>query len=400
VTRVYQKVKTKFNFYIDRAIDWADTISTEANNIQSPKVSEKVRSISQAFGDYGRVCIDFPRLDVFNIVGPRGRIIYIGDRDPKQIALMRTLFSNTYQEVHEGRVALWQLSDNLQKWLEQADFVVCKLSRRSPWAPQALYVFDNPIKIRQALTLDKPLDELIAQVGEYKLRLNVQQAIRQVQAANFTCKFSQAIADFDYFYYNMYLPAARRFDEAALVFSYEGLLKYGMKRGGLLLLQLNDQPVGAVLVYIQNSTCFMLVCGMLNGDTDLRDKGINIAFYWYSLQWAISQGAKYINFGGTNAWKSDGVFFAKRRWGAKVVDYLLEHSQYVFLANQFSPEWRDHLNQTGFFTRVQDKYLQIHIDDLDQPYTSAEIEKQEKQAKSRGLDGIQIVSRGSKHNFL
>jgi hypothetical protein len=86
----YQKIKTKFNFYIDRAIDWADTLSTEANNIQSPIVNENVRSISQAFGDYSRVRIDFPRLGVFNIVGPRGHIIYIGDRTPNQITFYRS----------------------------------------------------------------------------------------------------------------------------------------------------------------------------------------------------------------------------------------------------------------------------------------------------------------------
>lgn len=396
----YQKLKTKFNFYIDRVIDWTDTLSTEANNIQSPLISENVRSISQAFGDYGRVCIDFPRLDVFEVVGPRGRIIYIGDRNPIQVALLRTLFSNNYQEIHQGRVALWQLSDNLQKWLEQADFVVCRLSRRSPWTPQAPYVFSNPIKIRQVLTLDKPLEELVAQISERDIRRNIQRAIRQIEASNLTYKFSRSMADFDHFYHNMYLPSASRFEDAAQIFSYEGLLKYGMKRGGLGLLALDGQVVRGSLMYIQNSTCFMLVGGILNGNAELRDKGINTTFYWYALQWAISEGAKWVNFGATNAWQSDGVFFAKRRWGPKVTDYLLEHSQYLFLANQFSPEWQDHLNQIGFFTRRQDKYLQIHIDDLDQLSTSAEIEKRVKQAKSRGLDGIQIVRRGSKHDFL
>jgi hypothetical protein len=278
--------------------------------------------------------------------------------------------------------------------------VVYKISRRFPGAPEAPYTFDNPIKIRQALTLDRPLDELLAQINKREIGRNIQRVIRQAQGSNFSYKFSRSIADFDHFYHHMYLPTAHRFDEAAHIFSYEELLKYGMRRGGVGLLLLDDQAVRGSLMYIQNNICFMLVGGILNGDTKLREKGINTTFYWYTIQWAISEGAKCVNFGATNAWQSDGVFFAKRRWGAKVIDYLLEHSQYLFLANQFSPEWQEHLNQIGFFTRIQDKYLQIYIDELDQPYTSAEIEKRIKQAKSRGLDGIQIVSRGSKRNFL
>jgi hypothetical protein len=398
---VYQKVKTKFNFYIDRAIDWTDTISTRSYSIQSPIISKNVRLVSQTLGDYGRVVTDFPRLDVFEVTGSQGCVIYIGHKSSSQVALMRTLFPGGYRENPQGRVALWQLSLCTQQWLQNADLVVCKVSRKFPVEPEVPYSFYNPIKIRQTLTIDKPLDELLESIGEREIRRDIQRNIRQVQDANFTYRFSHSIADFDHFYHAMYLPTIKdRFGEAANVTAYEGLLKYGMNKGGLLLLMLEGQAVAGSLMYIQNRTCFMLVGGILNNDSDLVKQGVNTAFYWYGIQWAISEGARSINFGATNAWQSDGVFYAKRRWGAKVVSYLLEHSNFLFLANKISPEWRAQLNKTGFLTGVKDKYLQVSIDSPSQPYTPSEIEKQKKQARNRGLDGIQIVTQGKKQNYF
>jgi hypothetical protein len=393
----YYIAKNALNFGVDRVVDWTDGITTASYGFRSQGWGKRSRSIARPIGDWGKFLTDFPRLDVSIVTSAQGKVVYAGRADACALRLMRTLFPEGYQESYAGRIPLWELPDRAKDWLKNADWVIFKVARKFPWRTDAVYAFENPIKIRQVLPLGTPPEKMLAGGERQDIRRNVHRMLEE----QYTSKFSHSLHDFQHFYHDMYLPTLRnRFGDAAEYEPYDGLLQAWMKRGGLLLLMLGDQVVGASLTFMQNRTCFMGDAAILAGDSRLVKRGIYIAFFWYGIQWALSQGAEKINLGPTDAWQSDPVFYAKQRWGAVVVERPLEHRKLLFLSDHLSDLWQERLDRIAFLTCFQGHHLRVCVENPRMPYTSEEQEERKNAAIRSGLDGIQIVKKNGRVNLL
>jgi hypothetical protein len=358
---------------------WADY----SYRFENTHLQTSIQKLSKAISNSGKLVVDFPRLDMSVVSGEEGKIVYFGSDDSIRLNALGALFPHGFQETRLTRIALWNLHDAVQHWLEEADLVVCHVSHLFPEIAPAPIAFDNPVRVQQIVPLHSSLDELLK--GR-KIRKKVNRFFRQDHNA----WLSNAQDDFDYFYYQMYLPTAqRRFGEKCIVQPYTLLLSQ-FRRGSLLFLSLDGETVGGSLGDLQNGTAFYRHNGLLNGEPKWLERGVPTLLYWHALKLGIEQGARQANFMDSNAWCSDGVFEQKRSWGAVAQEDPHMFGKLLFRAKKLSPIWQEKLNKIGFLTQTERGFLRIyHQHDCHIPN---DIDARLAHAAHTGLQGVRLLS--------
>lgn len=393
----FRKAKKTYYTLVNGGINGANRIVGASYGIRNRAIGEVVRSAARAWGAYATFLMNFPRYDVTKVSGEAGTIVYVGVADLYRVALMSTLLPEGYEEEALGREAAWRLPARTQEWLDTADLIVWRVSRKHPWRMPTAYTLENPLHIQLVLDLDKPPEALLEGGGRVKSRLR--QKVRKMQVS-FTSRLSQSMDDFEHFYHRMYLPTLqKRFGDLAERLPYE-VLKGWMERGCLIQIVQGDQVIAAALNYVQNDVCFAGAIGYLDGEASWIEQGASIAVYWYTIEWAYQQGLARLDFIGANAWESNGVFHAKQQWGPRLGAFPYEHTKLVMGADRLSAVWQDRLNAMGFLTCVNGKYLRAYFENPAQPYGQAEIETLRTRATKRGLGGVQLIGPGTRRNFF
>lgn len=358
---------------------WADY----SYRFENAHLQTSIQKLSKAISNSGKLVVDFPRLDMSIVSGEEGKIVYFGSDDSIRLNALGALFPHGFQETRLARIALWNLHDAVQHWLEDADLVVCHVSHLFPGIAPAPIAFDNPVRVQQIVPLRSSLDELLK--GR-TIRKKINRYLRQ----DYRGWLSNAQNDFDHFYHRMYLPSARRrFGTKCVVQPYTLLLSQ-FRSGSLLFLSLDGETVGGSLVHLQNGTWFDRYSGFLDGEPEMLQRGVSIILYWYSLKLAIERGAARANFIDSNAWCSDGVFEHKRSWGAVVHEDPHMFGKLLFRAKQLSPIWQDKLNKIGFLTQTERGFLRVyHQHDC---HTPNDIDARLAHAAHTGLQGVRLLS--------
>jgi hypothetical protein len=222
---------------------------------------------------------------------------------------------------------------------------------------------------------------------------DVRHNLNRAKKANFSWYFSRTKEDFDHFHYRMYLPYIKeRHGPRALIASYEDQWRRWFVRGGLIVVTQNNTRVAGGLSYMRHKTCFGIETGVLDSNPDLLKQGIKISCDWFTINWAHQQGAQVLDMGGSRPWRSDGVFFYKSHWGAKVVRRRRIHAVWTFLAQDLPATLQKHINQIGFISEVKGKFYATLLDTDHLPVTTAQIDQQLSTAQKEGLDGLVVVS--------
>jgi hypothetical protein len=388
--RLYRHSKAKLNYLLDRIIDLCDMVLMDAHRLPWSAAQNTAKKIARYVGDISWLLRAFPRLSAYELAGTDWKIIFAGtDEDLLEI---RHLFfpeeEVTQQEL--GRIAVWRLSGQTQRWLaEGIDLVICELGRIHPNRPKALITFTVPTWIQQVLAIPEPLESLIAG----KKSATERHRLNKAKRTGFSYRFGQSKADFDHFYYHMYLPYVKtRHGDLALTAPYQDQWQRWFVRGGLVLAIQHDKPLAGVLCYIANNTCFDIERGVLGADPQLFKQGIETVITWYAIAWAHGQGAKTYDMGGTHAWHSNGSFNAKRRWGAHVVRRKRIYGTWTFLARNLSPSLQDHLNRLGFITETDGKFYGVLLNSDTNAAEETDLHNKLSAAHKQGLTGLAVVS--------
>ena len=351
--------------------------------INNQTVRTTVETVTSTKQNIQRFMELLPDIKVSRIEGDRGTLIYVGDDGPTKQQILQAVFPHRFEETGMERVNVWQLPQFQQKWLDENDIVLYRVSRFFPFHLPAAYAFDNPLSVQQVVPLGASVDEMLAGGSNKRLRKEISRMRKQ----NFTVRSSQTLEDLDFFYHKMYVPTLQaRYDDRGEHYPYE-FIQQILENGFLSFLSLDDEVVMGTLYRIRGKVLYTNFTGLMDGNTGLLKHDINVAQNWFDMNHAIERGMEVLNWMSSNAWASDGVFYFKQRWGAQVQPNTYQSEKLLFRANTLSAKWRDRLNNIGFITQQGKQFLRVYIDEA-----VPSIEEARTQAEKHGLNGIHVLS--------
>jgi len=88
---------------------------------------------------------------------------------------------------------------------------------------------------------------------------------------------------------------------------------------------------------------------------------------------------------------ANGTFNFKRQWGTRVAPERDVHTEWIFCAEELSPDLRRRLNDQGFISRVGDLHCRVFLLGAEEELDAARVHEREC-ASRYGLDGVLFIS--------
>jgi hypothetical protein len=334
----------------------------------------------------GRLVITDLRVSVRCLKGESWSAVYIGAGYSFE-ELHHILFPTPPEVKELPRVFLWQVPALARQFALSGELVVCELNHILRWRPKGAYVFTTPRWIRQVLDITRPADDILADMNQ-----NTRRNLRKMTQQGFSYTFTQEPQDFDLFYHKMYRPyIQKRHGRRATQNEYEPL-RCQFERGGLILVQQDQEPVCGMLCLTRGDICEAHQMGVHEDHLDQVKKGANVALWWFMMDWARRNNLCRFDFGASRAQTSNGTFNFKRQWGTHVYAMHDVHTEWVFYSENLSPALRDHLNELGFISAIDDRHYQVLLLNPEEQPGEADAAQKQKDAAHCGLDGVLLIS--------
>jgi hypothetical protein len=103
----------------------------------------------------------------------------------------------------------------------------------------------------------------------------------------------------------------------SLPLPYEEALQY-FRHGHLFQITRDGEWVAGCVSYQHQGQLLAELSGIKDADPKLIKEGAFTAIYYVAIQWANENGYRAVNFLGTVPYMSTGIFFHKRKWGARI----------------------------------------------------------------------------------
>lgn len=322
--------------------------------------------------------------------GPTGSLTaaYLGNGRSLDY-LMSLLYEGPGQRHPAGQVALPRLRQTVATLRADHDLIFVEL----PYSFLLGWSGQNGVTtmpwLRQVLPLSRPWSQIEANFHKGKYQSDV----RRIRKYGLTYRISRNLADFDRFYYQMYLPyITHRFGRLTAISSY-GALKTYFDRGWLLQALEGQQVIAAELQYERDNVYYMRSMGILGGDSDLLRHGVSGAIYYYSIQEAIKRGCRAVDFGLTRPLLNDGVLRYKCKWGP-----VVSHGRTLY-QGLWVCVGGNGLAATGFLARHPLAWMDstgrwhgLVLAQTDAPLTTADVKSLLKEYWIPGLETIVVVA--------
>jgi len=125
--------------------------------------------------------------------------------------------------------------------------------------------------------------------------------------------------DFDFFYWNMYLPyTKKRFGKAAHIrtcFESKALCR---GNGGIVFVKKEERPVVGILFQIRGKTLYALSFGVYEGNQKFVTDLAGQAALFFLVKWGKMNGLECLNYGVSMPFLREGTFMYKKEWGMRV----------------------------------------------------------------------------------
>lgn len=359
---IYRWLRVRLGYWLDRFAELCDRLTVRAYGLSNPWLRRKLQAILQRLGGYVYVLNSLPRVDAYRVVGPRWTIVYIGANLYFE-ELLRALFPEGAQPVRLGRVPLWRVRRVAQRYLTQADLVVCGLGQQHPkrWLLDVPYAITCPVWVNQVLDIADPLDRLLEGRNRRNVRYHTNVALR----AGFEPLWTRDWNDFEHFFHHMYVPhITRRHGPLARLTTPERHWRDWIDgHGELMLLKLGGKLVAGLSVCFRGRTCFLGDEGVAeDAGPEVLPLNVQTALKWFAVKRAKDLGMHQLMMGGSLARYSDPVFTSKRWWGASVVSRQRSADpEWTFLARTMPEPLAAHLNSLGLISFVDGKSCVVQI---------------------------------------
>ncbi|HVN73917.1 MAG TPA: GNAT family N-acetyltransferase [Methanoregula sp.] len=196
-------------------------------------------------------------------------------------------------------------------------------------------VFTVPF-VRQVVSLDKP-PETLKQFRKHKKTIQ-----------SYTAEISNDAEHLKFFYEQMYLPFIRERHKDALIEDISKLQYLLKKNGELILLRHQQELVGGLFCKRMGGTYYALSVGLID-DRWLSEDAVPALFY-HSMIRARELNARFVDFGESRPFLSDGVLEYKRRWGGRVIRN--ERDNYYYLLKNVARDGLIYIEEQGLAALV------------------------------------------------
>ncbi len=371
-------------------IFWLEPMENQLRKVRlgdNEPLSTRLR-IMNWMKDFGWLLMSFGRVNIKLLRGKDWKVYFIQDDfTHSEEELIEVLFPDRPRIEFIDRINVWHINKRIPKMMDESDLVLCDLNHLIRIKPmETSFHFRVPPWVLMEVEIDKPIDDVLSAMTRMRRR-DIRHAVR----VGFTYRFSQDPADLELFYHKMYVPyISNRFGERAIIASFEAKRAMFVE-GGLIMVDYQGQPMAGLLGYVTGDSFIIGSIGIREGHFNLAQKGIMIALNWYAIEWANSQGYRYVNFGMTRSRVNDGIFEAKRHWGTHIQRHLLDHTYWHFLGRKGRPVIARYLNQAGFISETDGTFKVVFIDDKDISPSAEELTRVTEIVKSADVAGITFL---------
>jgi hypothetical protein len=376
-------LKVRFNWWLDRLIEWCDRILAGARPAPRPLKAPQVLWL----GNLAWMIRQWPRENAWLWQDAHLRVIFMGsEQSRKEIP---ALFFDTPVEAQPlGRFGIGRLQQQVDAWLEHdADLVICELSPFQKNIPETEVSFSSPSWVDQEVFLPPSMENFLSGNAMKRIR----KIIHRAETHTFGQQITRRAEDFDFFYHRMYVPYVQsRHQDKAEIPSLEQMKKTWFEPGQLFFLTQDRQPVAGTLAILRDGVCSAVALGVLDADPQWLEKMVTAASDWQVIQWAHAHGARRYDLGGSRPWKTNGIFLYKSHWRPVVCPRKRIVGTWHFCMRQPSPLLKERINARGFISQFrkqpEDFYLVVLEGDM------IETVSEQPDIQHLGLAGIAVIS--------
>jgi len=242
-----------------------------------------------------------------------------------------------------------------------------------------------PDYICMVVTLEETWDATVQNFRK-TMRKNIGRLIRK---NDYRCVATNARAEAKRFYDTFYLAfiKSRHADETHL--TPRAVIEQRAQDGTILQVVDDNGPVAAGIYFSHDDTLRLLATGMPEAFLDAPPAAAMQALYFYSLQYAFENGFKRIDFLGTRALPTNGLFQFKRKWGAQAEDEFSIDSILFRPTNTIAAAKFCELNP--LVARKADETLQLLVCSNNAVFGDAECRKMLSDYHCGGIADVKVV---------
>ncbi|MEN6521531.1 MAG: hypothetical protein ABFD46_10350 [Armatimonadota bacterium] len=205
------------------------------------------------------------------------------------------------------------------------------------WIRLFVPIWNHPDTMYSRLDLDRA-------IRKYFRRL-----ARTIETMDYSFSVTVDPGWFNYFYYRMYLPyARRRHQDLAIIHSYN-TVQQNFSRGMGVTIMKDEKPLGGGIVICEGKTISFRHMGMVDGSIEASRDGASSALDYFVVRFGYSRGCDQMNFGHTRAFTSDGVLRYKLMWQARVENDDDAISAFAISTPGTTPQALEFLSENRFF---------------------------------------------------
>ena len=326
------------------------------------RLSGKAQTLVPRYGFYAWACLGLRGVPVVLLRGPTLQSGHIGTllvagHDPWVAYLPNRFFIGEPQRELVGNVSLRDLPALLDRLREAADLTIVRADRLSAEKFFGKDYLAVPEWIDMRLALPGDLDELV------RSNRSIREDMRLVRKHKLQPLVTEGEERFDQFYDSMYVPFSRDRHGAMAIIKGRQELRRFIRKGGILWVMGDNQPLAGVLYERKQDTFNLLAIGMASGEIPLKKRGIMAALYYYSIQHARQSGFTEVNFRAARSSLHDGLFRYKRKWGNALFDNPNSYYDLLIRWNSVNGIVKDFFSHTGLVFRDGGRLSAIHGDE-------------------------------------
>jgi hypothetical protein len=194
------------------------------------------------------------------------------------------------------------------------------------------------------LDLHESIESIIQKMSRRRRR-----DIKKIEASDFSYTISrQNDSDFNFFYFNMYLPYIRsRFGEATSLKSYAESKVVYRRGGGILFVERSGSPIGGILFSVIGKTLYAYILGLRQGNDDFSGHLATQAALLSLIKFAQKEGMQKLDYGISLPFFREGVFIYKKEWGMSIEEPI-DQSFFALKPNSLTEGCLSFLQQNPF----------------------------------------------------
>jgi hypothetical protein len=322
----------------------------------------KAHTLVPRYGFYAWACLGLRGVPVVLLRGPTlqsGQIgtLLVAGHDPWVGYLPSRFFLGEPTRELVGKVSLRKLPSYLDRLRESADLTIVRADRLSGQKFFGKDYLAVPEWVRVRLAVPDNLDGLVR--GNHSIR----EDMRLARKHKLYPLVTEGEERFDEFYDSLYVSFSRARHGAMAIIRGRQYLRRFIRKGGILWVMRDNQPLAGVLFERNNDVLNMQAIGMVTGELPLKMRGIMAALYYHSIAHARQLGCAEVNFGATRPSLHDGLFRYKRKWGDALCDNPNSYYDLLISWNSVNGVVKDFFSHTGLIFREEGRLSAIYADE-------------------------------------